>query len=759
MKNPAPTSVRALALLTAIGLAALSQPAAAQAVMNNVAAVKAGAPMAGFIVKYRDNTLERADPRLVSGALSHLSTQLRTNPLMQAPDNARAIAPFGLQHTRRMALGADVVRPSGRLSPAQALEVMRRLAQLPGVEYVEPDLLMQEAFEPNDRLYSEQWGLSSAHGIRAPQAWDLADGAGVTIAILDSGISAHNDLQGNLVPGYDFISDAATSRDGNGRDADPSDPGNWRTPGQCAVGSLARDSNWHGTHVAGIAAAVSNNANGIAGVAPRAKIMPVRVLGACGGIISDIADAIVWAAGRAVAGVPTLAAGAQAKVINLSLTGPGTCQYTYQQAVFEAVYRGATVVTAAGNSGQDAALFQPGNCADVVNVANTDASGERHASSNFGAKVDLAAPGTGIMSTYNSGLTTPAVQDYEEALGNSQSAPHVSGTVALMQSRRLALGKPLLPPEEVEILLKSTASAFPVPCAGCGAGIVNAHAAVIAAAGASTKLGEQTDASGKIQIALFTRTALVEKAHFNDFAIDVPDDYVVIGGGAEGQKSPGILLTASYPNADLSAWVVSSKDHIIPSLTKLRGWAIGLKIAGLSRQQLRDAMVVSEAVSASAAAPGASATLPAGYALIGGGVRVAWAPGAGNLALASYPSGFTSWNVQSAELRLASPATVRAYAIGLRKQIDGVGNLRSVLIHTYSAPSANPAARLAVFPGYALAGCGAHGLYNPNRANNFLWRIQPVLEGAFAGCEVNFKEHIDPSTKPIIGFAVGLQAY
>ena len=158
--------------------------------------------------------------------------------------------------------------------------------------------------------------------MRIPGAWDVATGTGVTVAVIDTGITAHPDLDANVLPGYDFVSDATAARDGNGRDANAQDQGDWYAAGECGQ-PTAGNTSWHGTHVAGTVAAVTGNATGVAGVAPNAKVVPVRVLAKCGGSLSDIADAIVWASGGTVAGIPANAN--PAKVINMSLGGSGAC--------------------------------------------------------------------------------------------------------------------------------------------------------------------------------------------------------------------------------------------------------------------------------------------------------------------------------------------------------------------------------------------------------------------------------------------------
>src|SRR5690606_27955137 len=222
----------------------------------------------------------------------------------------------------------------------------------------------------------------------------------------------------------------------------------------------------------------TNNGVGVAGTAFNAKIQHVRVLGRGGGYTSDIADGIIWASGGSVPGVP--ANPNPAEVINLSLGGQGSCGSTTQNAINGAVSRGTTVVVAAGNSNMNVSNFTPANCNNVIAVAATDQNGSRASFSNYGAGIDVSAPGVGIMSTLNSGSTSPGSESYASYNGTSMAAPHVAGVVALMQS---VAASPLTP-AQVESILKSTARPLPGSCSGgCGAGIVDAHAAVTAAAG------------------------------------------------------------------------------------------------------------------------------------------------------------------------------------------------------------------------------------------------------------------------------------
>ena len=457
----------ALAAALIVAMAPMGAAVAADgARIVNKAAVESGAEFSGFIVKFRDGTAQRANAAMVARSLQGANAGMAKS--------SRGAA--GLRHFRRMSLGADVIRASRALTSAEAVQAMQQLAAMPGVEYVEPDLIMRPALTPNDTRYNEQWGFFDADaGIRANTAWDVATGTGIIVAVLDTGQATHSDITGNLVAGYDFITSTTVSGDGNGRDSDASDPGDF---------SGGQNSSWHGTHVAGTVAARTNNGAGVAGTAFNAKVMPVRVLGRGGGSTSDIADAIIWASGGTVSGVPSLSASQKAHVINMSLGGSGSCGTTTQNAINGAVSRGTTVVVAAGNSNANASGFTPASCANVINVASVTSASARSSFSNYGTLIDVSAPGSAILSTLNAGTTTPGAESYASYSGTSMASPHVAGTVALVQSRRLALGLPLYTPAEVESLLKTTAYALAGACSGgCGAGIIDAKRAVDAAGG------------------------------------------------------------------------------------------------------------------------------------------------------------------------------------------------------------------------------------------------------------------------------------
>ncbi len=436
-----------------------------------------------MIVKYKTTPLQA----MASGA--------RVNAMAERLVTAQRVGQqFGvnLKNFRQTATGAQVMK----LDRKASLDELNKLAvqmkaQDPSIEYAEPDRMMKPLFTPNDARYSEQWDLfETTGGMRMPQAWDLATGSGVTVAVIDTGYRPHADLTGNLIGGYDFISEMEISNDGDGRDADARDTGDAVVAGECGNGKPKQDrsSSWHGTHVAGTIAAVSNNSSGMAGIAFNAKVLPLRVLGKCGGYTSDIADAIIWAAGGAVSGVP--ANTNKARVINMSLGGEGACDTTTQNAINSARANGAVVIVAAGNENQNAANSNPANCQGVVTVAATNRSGGRAYYSNYGSVVDVAAPGgdvrssaaNGILSTLNTGMTGPGVDNYDFYQGTSMATPHVAGVVALMLSKN-----PSLTPDQVETTLRSTTRAFPAACSQCGTGIVDAHAAVVAAGGGTTQ--------------------------------------------------------------------------------------------------------------------------------------------------------------------------------------------------------------------------------------------------------------------------------
>lgn len=332
----------------------------------------------------------------------------------------------------------DVVESETMLSTEEQQDVVETIEEDPAVESAEPDQIVVNALAshvgstPNDRYWGYQWG---PRNIGVPGSWWQGTGHGVVIGIADTGQINHPDLNQRTVAGYDFLSDLYHSRDGNGRDSNPQDMGDW-SPG--------RPNWWHGSHVAGIAAAHTNNRTGIAGVAPDARIQHARVLGADGrGYVSDIADGVMWSAGISIPGVPRNAN--PAKVVNLSEAwDANTCSPIMQNAVNRMHQINVPLVVAAGNAAKSANLASPANCGGAIVVGATSSHNRLTGYSNWGPMVDVVAPGgdtsAPIWSTVNTGQFSLGSPSYGDLSGTSMAAPHVAGVIALMKERNPNLG-------------------------------------------------------------------------------------------------------------------------------------------------------------------------------------------------------------------------------------------------------------------------------------------------------------------------------
>ena len=447
--------------------------------------------------------LFRPEPLITQIVVKTAATTGKAQALTQAGLNQlMAEGGLPLSYKRTLSNGSHVLKLPYAMTEAQAQTYTQELKKNSGLVFAEPDRWMHpmvESITPNDTKFSEQWHLQSPEqyigAANVAKAWSISQGSSdITIADIDTGIVGHADLVNRLIggqaskAGYDFIVDLPTSNDNSARDTDPSDPGDWLTQAEAATsqftGCDVGDSSWHGTHTAGIMAAQTNNATGIAGVDWNAKLLVARALGKCGGYTSDIADAMRWSAGIAVPNVATNAN--PAKVLNLSLGGyseTATCSNTYQSAINDVVNRGAVVVVAAGNESMDAKYSEPANCQNVITVAAVDQAGIASWFSNSGAAVDIAAPGEGIISTNNAGKTTPTTDILATGDGTSFATPQVSGVVALMLASNSNLKNNTLATGTVaaaiENNLKASVRAFPVTQA-YGAGLLDAYQALLA---------------------------------------------------------------------------------------------------------------------------------------------------------------------------------------------------------------------------------------------------------------------------------------
>ncbi len=429
-----------------------------------------------------------------------------------------------LREVRSLFNGAQVVAVDRVLTPTQIIEVSQRLNSLAELEYAEVDRMLYRLPEPridtkekltnqlrkfnlanltngntrpNDPRYASQWELDGSPGsINASAAWDMTRGsANIVVAILDTGITVHTQLTGRLLPGYDFVAtdrDGTNTRanDGDGRDSDPSDPGDWVTSADIARLSAnpeigdngtcsSSSSSWHGTRVAGIVAANANDAVDIAGVDWAAKILPVRVLGKCGERTSDVADGVAWAAGVDIPSAPKNVN--PAHVINLSLGASGECSQTMQSAMAAAFKQGTTraIVIAAGNSNSNFSAFTPANCPLAISVAANGITGAKASYSSFGA-VTITAPGGDGNAPFNglsnAGTTIPTTQTLRPGVGTSFSSPIVAGVISLM----LSVNPDLSANQVRSILIQSSRSFVNTTCTfeNCGGGLVDAANAV-----------------------------------------------------------------------------------------------------------------------------------------------------------------------------------------------------------------------------------------------------------------------------------------
>lgn len=591
-------------------MAAVAAVAAVAGVATTgTAQAQAGGAADGLIVKLRD-------------APVHETRQARRPQGNAEVDGARwqrvfsrsGMAPRRMRPTGRASQLLDFGR---RLDAAEARRLADKLRENPEVQWVEPNVRERRLMTPNDPFFplkftlpggtspiDGQWWLHP--GTDAGAATDKLRGApgfltawsngiagstgnpSAVVAVLDTGIvrgmEEHPELAGRTLPGYDFVSNATIANDGDGRDADPSDPGDWVDAADLSnplfAGCEEGFSSWHGSIIAAMLAANTNNNDGMAAISWDGMVLPLRVAGKCGANVADIVDAMRWAAGLTVPGVAAVNLN-PARVINISFGGTQACGSMYQDAIDELLAlqpQGVIVVAAAGN--EFGAPTRPANCNGALGVTALNRDGFKASYSNFGAQIAISTVGgdprfdsngqpfgswgpflgdSGILGLDNCGTTAPLPNTscgnrlpYANVFGTSFSAPIVAGTAALMLSVNPTLSAAQLVqglqvsarPHVTSTKIAACSADNPGRClcttATCGAGILDAEQALLYARDPAA------------YVPPVRQPALVDSAEL-DMAIAIggpQDEFAQVvtpppapsGGGGGGAASPLWLL-------------------------------------------------------------------------------------------------------------------------------------------------------------------------------------------------------------------------
>lgn len=478
-------------------------------------------------------------------------------------DPQRWAAARGLRMQRGLDKHTHLIAPESTTDENQLRYLAHSLAATPQVQNASVEYRRYPLAEPNDPLYRgntiepgvQSYLYDGDYSLRAPGAWDITTGSSsAVIAVVDTGVlTDHPDLRGRSIPivGYDFVSpdqpgDFTSANDGDGRDADPSDPGDHCSP---------KSSSWHGTGVASVAAANSNNAQGLAGIDWNAQLLHARALGRCGGTDADIIDAIRWSAGLPVSGLPLNET--PATVVNLSIGGPTECTVAWQRVIDELNALGIPFVIAAGNERTNALRSSPANCADVITVGSNTPDGDIDSSfSNYGLKVTVAAPGRDILMATNDGLQDPEVlsNSYRSETGSSFSAAIASGAISLMQSLN-----PNLSPAAVRAILQQSAAPFSTDgeCGSyyCGSGILNLARALQITRDGTFDEALNTEQSiisaqlSELQTSQATTGALFGYRDIRYYRVNVEDT--------------GMLVVRSDSDADLYGYLLNDKFSVL----------------------------------------------------------------------------------------------------------------------------------------------------------------------------------------------------
>lgn len=517
--RPSPFVVLRVLLVTLLGAFAIGTLATAQSV-KTVARAPAPVFANGLIVRLKDAPTHETAQSLGTARAS----------VERAMSVAKSAGVEGVSKTRPVGRDAQLLEFGRLLDATETAQLIAKMKARPEVAWVGANTREHRLQAvPNDPFYGQQWWLQPVSGSNANEisarlrgvpgfqsAWATTQGtAAAVVAVLDTGITAHPDIAGHVLPGYDFVFDPVYANDGDGQDADPSDPGDWvsaddqqDTAHFPASSCPVESSSWHGTEIAGVIGAATNNGLGVAGINWNAQILPVRVAGKCGADVADIIDGMRWAAGFHVAGAPDNPVANWARVINISFGAALDCDANsslYQETVDELASVGVVVVAAAGNESAGA-LTRPANCRGVIAVGAVNRDGFKATYSNFGGGVTLMAPGgdpdnegrwgallgdTGVLTLDNIGTTTPDTgAEYAFVFGSSFSAPITSGAISLMLSVNPNLTVPQIiaglqasaRPHVTAPKIGACSAANPGRCicttATCGAGLLDAAEAV-----------------------------------------------------------------------------------------------------------------------------------------------------------------------------------------------------------------------------------------------------------------------------------------